>query len=285
MLSAFLRLLLLIAGGFILSQLIAAGIVLSAGGDLSSEGMAALSATAMKSILLASHLFTFIAPCFLFIYLNYKERKWQILHLDKPIDFSLLLICMLFVIVSYPAVTYSYTVNSWIPLADWMINQESSTTATLEKILEMKNINVFLFNVLLIAIIPGIGEELLFRGLIQDFIEKSSKNIHIAVWTAALAFSAFHLQFQGFLPRLLLGALMGYSFVFTRNLWVPIILHILNNMIPIVTLYFFGSDVAAIDPNDTQEIHWSAGLISLALGIGVALFLYKKTKLNEFTKT
>lgn len=283
MLSAFLRLVLLILGGFILAQVSAMLVLFATAGDFSSASVSNMNANTMKLVLLLSHLFTFIIPSLVFIYLSYKESKWQILRLSKGFLVSTLLLCIAFIMVSYPAVTYSYTVNSWIPLADWMVSQEVNTAATLEKILQMDSFGVFLFNLFLIAIIPAIGEEVIFRGLIMDFIEKSSKNIHLAIWLAALAFSLFHLQFQGFLPRLLLGALLGYSFYFSRSLWVPIILHFLNNAAPIVALYFFGNDLAAIDPAETTEIHWAAGLASLLLGLAVGFWIYKKTKPNELT--
>jgi membrane protease YdiL (CAAX protease family) len=270
-------------GGFILAQLAATIIILIAGGGLNAATVEGMDATTMKVILLLSHLLTFILPCSIFIFLNYKQEKWNILRLTKGFEMSTLLLCIMFVVISYPAVTYSYTVNSWIPLADWMISSEVNTSATLEKILKMENLGFFLFNIFLIAIVPAIGEELLFRGLIMDFIEKSTLNIHIAVWGSALAFSLFHFQFQGFLPRILLGALLGYSFYFTRSLWVPIILHFLNNAAPIIALYFFGNDLAAIDPTETAEIHWAAGLTSLVLGSLVGYFIYNKTKVNELS--
>ena len=159
-----------------------------------------------------------------------------------------------------------------------MVSQEQSTADTLEKVLTMNNTLDFLSVIMIIAIIPAIGEELLFRGLIMDFIEQSTLNGHIAVWGSAIIFSLFHLQFQGFLPRLLLGAVLGYAFLYSRNLWVPIILHLLNNAAPVVSLYFFKTDLAAIDPNDTPEIPWYAGLASVVLGVVVLYFIIQLIK-------
>jgi len=281
MLGSFLRLLVLIAGGIILAQVASLGIMMAAGLEIENPSLSTLSASTLRIILMTGHLLTFILPSLLFIYINYKEEKWKITRLDQTINLNVLLLCILFCLVSYPAVTYSYTINSYIPLADWMIGQENTTAATLEKILTMDHLGVFLFNLLLIAVIPAIGEELLFRGLIMDFIERSSKNAHLAVWLSAAAFSLFHLQFQGFLPRLLLGALLGYSFLFSRNLWVPIILHFLNNAAPVASLYFIDQELASIDPNDTPELHWSIGLASVLLGIAVGYFIYYKYRSDE----
>ncbi len=280
MLGAFLRLLVLIAGGIILAQITSFSFI-----ALTMEGgersLAGLNSMTLRWILLIGHIFTFIIPCILFVVLNYKEKKWDLLRLKKKVNFTLLALCFLFCVVSYPAVTYSYTINSYIPLADFMINQESTTAATLAKVLEMPSLPVFLLNLVIIAIVPALGEELLFRGLIMDFVEKSSKNGHLAVWISAAAFSFFHLQFQGFLPRMLLGALLGYSFLYTRNLWVPILLHFINNAIPIAALYFADLELAALDPNESQGIHWSVGLVSALMGIGLLYYIRNKVREHE----
>ncbi|WP_235296889.1 CPBP family intramembrane glutamic endopeptidase [Portibacter marinus] len=281
MLGAFLRLLVLLAGGIILAQLASLGIMMASGHEIENANLNGLSANTLRTILLTGHLLTFILPCLLFIYLNYKDDKWKITRLDQTVSLNLFLLCVLFCVVSYPAVTYSYTVNSYIPLAEWMIGQEQSTAATLEKILTMDSLGLFVFNIILIALIPAIGEELLFRGLIMDFLERSIKNAHWAVWISAAAFSLFHLQFQGFLPRLLLGALLGYSFLFTRSLWVPILLHFLNNAAPIASLYFINEDLASIDPSDTPELHWSVGMVSAILGILVGYYIYTRYRKHE----
>ncbi|MCK4638890.1 MAG: CPBP family intramembrane metalloprotease, partial [Bacteroidales bacterium] len=97
--------------------------------------------------------------------------------------------------------------------------------------------NGFLFNILMIAIIPGIGEEFLFRGVLLRLLKEWTKNIHWAVFISAVLFSAFHLQFYGFLPRLMLGILLGYMFVWTGSIWVPIFIHFINNAAAVIFVY------------------------------------------------
>jgi hypothetical protein len=107
--------------------------------------------------------------------------------------------------------------------------------------LVMNGIGDLIINLIIIAIIPAIGEELLFRGVLQRQINIWSKNGHLAVWIAAFVFSAIHLQFYGFLPRLILGALFGYFYLWSNNLWVPIIAHFINNASAVMISYYMGS--------------------------------------------
>lgn len=95
----------------------------------------------------------------------------------------------------------------------------------------------FLSAVLVIAILPAIGEELIFRGLLQNIVRRISGNYHVAVWVAAIIFSSIHMQFFGFLPRMLLGVLFGYLYVWSGNLLIPMLAHFLNNFISLVLLY------------------------------------------------
>jgi membrane protease YdiL (CAAX protease family) len=92
---------------------------------------------------------------------------------------------------------------------------------------------------LVIAVLPAIGEELVFRGLIQNELNKLTKNVHIAIWLSAILFSAFHLQFFGFLPRVLLGALFGYLYYWSGNLTMAILAHFTNNAVAIMSLYYY----------------------------------------------
>ncbi len=285
--EALLKFVLITFGGLILAQIITLGIAYAFGYDL--EKIKALGgnflseapSTLIKLSLLSSHIFTFIIPGLLFAFLWYKKEIWSALHLNKKVDLRNLGICILLLIIAYPAVSYSYTVNSWIPLPEWMHTQEANTMETMKKILEMNNLPGFLFSLLLVSIIPGIGEELIFRGILQKLIEKGTGKGHLAVWIASILFSSFHLQFEGFLPRMLLGLILGYSFYYTRNLWIPIILHMLNNAIPIISLYFAGDDLATLDPSESEGVAWYLGIGSLIFAIAIVNYLDKKSVRDE----
>ena len=92
-------------------------------------------------------------------------------------------------------------------------------------------------NIVVMAIAPAVCEELLFRGVIQNQLEKWFKNAHVAVWVAAIIFSAIHFQFYGFFPRMILGAALGYLLVYGKSLWLPIVAHALNNFMAVVVAW------------------------------------------------
>src|SRR5690606_9694418 len=120
-------------------------------------------------------------------------------------------------------------------------------------------------NLLMIAIIPAIGEELLFRGGIQNIFYKWFKNPHIAIWAAAILFSAIHVQFYGFIPRMLLWALFGYLLVWGKSIWYPIIGHFINNGSAVVTAFIYQQQGKSIDELDKGDTFPMAGYIFSAI--------------------
>ena len=102
----------------------------------------------------------------------------------------------------------------------------------------LKTIGGFIVNLLMIGVVAAVGEELVFRGILVRLFREWTGNIHLAVFIPAFLFSALHLQFFGFLPRLLLGVFLGYLFVWTGSLRVPIIIHFINNAFAVIFSFF-----------------------------------------------
>ena len=108
----------------------------------------------------------------------------------------------------------------------WMRQQEEVAAAVTEQMLQIKSFPHFLAVILGIGVLTGMGEEMIFRGVLQQTVQGESRRAHFAVWSCAFLFSAIHLQFYGFFPRLLLGAFFGYLLVWSHNLWLPIFGHL-----------------------------------------------------------
>ncbi|MEO9965584.1 MAG: CPBP family intramembrane glutamic endopeptidase [Reichenbachiella sp.] len=144
-----------------------------------------------------------------------------------------------------------------------------------EYLTNFKSPAYFICVLLVVAVVPAIGEELLFRGLIQKYLEGKWRNPHMAIWVTAVFFSAFHLQFYGFVPRLALGAFFGYLFYFSRNLWYASLAHFINNGFTLLMIYLFQLEVIKYDIETTESIsHWTA--LAFAI-IGAILFvLFRK---------
>lgn len=134
--------------------------------------------------------------------------------------------------------------------------------------------------ILVIGVLPAIGEELAFRGLIQTELWRGTNNIHIAVWASAFVFSAIHMQFFGFVPRLMLGALFGYLYYWSGNLIVPIVAHFVNNTFGIVLIYLSNIKVIGMDVRETDSAPWAWVLPAFVVA---AILLYQLR--NLYLKT
>lgn len=192
--------------------------------------------------LLFSHLTMFILPSIIYGIYVFKKDFFKGFLWNKSID-AKLLFAIAFLIAAYPLVGFAHEINSWIPLTEGMRSDESRIADIIQKIiLDGGHFTLFL-NVLLIAVMPAIGEELVFRGILQQNLEKLMRNPHIAIWISSLLFSAIHFQFEGFLARTVLGAILGYSYYLTRNFWIPVLLHFFNNLLPLIALRVFNHDM------------------------------------------
>jgi uncharacterized protein len=129
--------------------------------------------------------------------------------------------------------------------------------------------------VVVIAVLPSIGEELVFRGLLQNEMYKAVKSPHTAIWISAILFSAFHMQFFGFVPRMLLGALFGYLYYWSGNLTLAIIGHFVNNGLLVIALYFYQQGAFDFDLESKEAAPASVVVVSTLLTLGLLYYLYK----------
>ncbi len=138
----------------------------------------------------------------------------------------------------------------------------------------------FIMAFLTIAVLAGIGEELLFRGLIQRKLMLATKNPHVAIWLTAIVFSAIHFQFYGFLPRMLLGAVLGYFYYWSGNIWVPIAGHIFNNGLALVMVHLVKIKAVSPDIEKLDKIPLSYTVTSFIVFLGL-MFLIQNRAAKE----
>ena len=131
-----------------------------------------------------------------------------------------------------------------------------------------------------VAVVPAVGEEVLFRGILQRNLTRWTGNVHAGIWLAAILFSAIHVQFLGFVPRMLLGALFGYLYVWAGNIWIPILAHFVNNGFTILMVYLYQRKVVPVDIESNESVPLAAALVSA--GVTVGLLTYFK-RLNQPT--
>lgn len=122
------------------------------------------------------------------------------------------------------------------PIEDWMRAQEDSAEKLTLVLLSDNRFLTLLANLVVVAVTAAIAEEFFFRGAVQRIMERWTVNPHLVIWITAILFSAIHLQFYGFIPRLLIGAYLGYLLYWSGNIWVPVFAHFLNNAIAVIGL-------------------------------------------------
>ena len=127
---------------------------------------------------------------------------------------------------------------TWLSgVENWMKTMEEMAEQAMELMLRTDSLDDLLINILIVAALAALSEEFLFRGVLFRWLRDSVSNHHWVVWIIAILFSAIHLQFYGFIPRLLLGAYLGYLLIWTGSLWAPILAHFVNNLMGVL-LYF-----------------------------------------------
>ena len=133
-------------------------------------------------------------------------------------------------------------------------------------------------NIVVIGVIAGIGEELIFRGIVLRKLLKGCKNAHAAVWISAAIFSAIHFQFYGFLPRMMLGALFGYLYVWTGNIRVPIAAHIFNNTLAVILYHLIHKGIISPEFEKMESIPLLGVVVSTLVFAGLLYTFFKQQK-------
>lgn len=127
-------------------------------------------------------------------------------------------------------------------LEQWMRRQEDQMALLTKELVMITRFDLLLLNLLVMAVIPAIVEEIYFRGVLQHIMVRMFRNGHVAIWVTAIIFSAIHVQFYGFFPRLLLGLFFGYAYVWSRSIWVPIFGHFVNNATVTVLAFLYARE-------------------------------------------
>ena len=239
----------------------------------------------MKYLQIIQAVGIFILPPLLAGYLFEKNiLGW--LGMKKNPGVLIFFIVILIMLFSIPFISWMVSVNESMKLPSfmagieqWMHEAEDQASQLTTAFLNVSSASGFLVNILMIVILPAVGEELLFRGLLQRLFADWFRNAHVAIFITAFIFGAVHLQFYGLLPRVLLGVIFGYLYYWTGSLWVPVFAHFLNN--GAVVIAAFLSNLGIIRPDyeplgGTDNFFLIAG--SLLVTVGLLVFVYGKYK-------
>jgi len=270
-------------GVLIVGNLIGMGIVTALYGLKTLLALGSVTVTAPHFVpalwivqILGTTLPIFIAPV-MFARLVANDLQGYI----KPgFRFPWLLLVVIFALMflSNPLIELLSNINQKMvlpPWLKWMRDSEDSAQKVMEAILKMDNIWDVIADVLMIGLLTAIVEEFMFRGVIQTIFIRWTKNTHAAVWITAILFSAFHMEFFGFLPRLMLGVFFGYFVAWSGSIWTGVWAHFINNSTVVVVTYLFQKKIINGDPNEQHMFNYIGYAISFVTVV-VLLFIYKR---------
>jgi membrane protease YdiL (CAAX protease family) len=227
-----------------------------------------------------SHLCAFtLAP--LALLLSFGQGWGPYLNPVKNTPPGLLLLSALLILVIMPANSWIIDLNTKMHLPSFLAGFESWAKAkeeALKKLTEyltrFNSPGDFLLGLLIFGLIPAIGEELVFRGVVQRQLIRWFGNPHVGIWVTALIFGAIHLQFYGMLPRTLLGALLGYLYWWSGNIWVPILGHFMNNGFTVLLMFLLQIKVVNFDLDTTDAMPLPSILFSVLASAALLYYLH-----------
>lgn len=207
-----------------------------------STGESMFDATSLRITQLIASICMFLLPAIGGAYL-FSHDVYYYLSIQNMPSTKILVIVLISMLLIIPIVGVTSIINQQMelpsflaPIETWMREQEDMMEKFTKLLLEGKGIDTLFANLLVIAVVAGVTEEFMFRGTVQRILEKKLTNHHVIIWTAAFLFSAFHFQFYGLIPRMLLGAYFGYLLYWSKNIWIPVIAHFFNNMCGVLTM-------------------------------------------------
>lgn len=235
---------------------------------------------------------TFLLPS-LFLQ-NLEKHQYQYFE-AKPRRISLyLFLTLLFLLVANPIMEYIsiWNQNMSFPealkgLENWMFEKEQQSADLIKQVIMTSSLSRLALNLFVMAVVPAIVEEFYFRGSLQGITMRMFGNPHVAIWVTAIVFSAIHLQFYGFFPRMILGLIFGYSYYWTKNIWIAVFGHFVNNASVTIIAYYLHSQGKSFEEIQKMESYSSIYyILSIVLTLAVGYYFYQVShKSDEYKQS
>jgi len=225
----------------------------------------------------------FIVPPFVLAWL-FHGKIAEYLYLKRNATSASIFLVAVLVIFALPLINFIGEWNTRMEFPEflaglerWMKNAEDNAAELTEAFLKVEGTSGLLLNLFMIAVLPAIGEELLFRGVIQRIFTNWTRSHHWGIWISAILFSALHIQFYGFVPRMLLGVLFGYLLVWSGSMWLPVAAHFFNNAFAVVAMYLTDKNIinTGLEEIGATSDSYYAAILSLVL-VFLLMFLIKR---------
>lgn len=233
----------------------------------------------LKLMQLFSAVGLFILPILIYSYLTGFDLNFRNVRRQ-----NILLVFAIMLLIP-PFISLLLEWNMQIQVPNFFRYFDRDTEELVKAFLKMDNIWDLLYTLLVVAVIPALGEELFFRGYLQKKIGVFLKNSHLSIIITSFLFSAIHLHFHGLIPRFVLGMLLGYLFLWSRSLWVPILAHFINNALAIIFAYpLFRLESGSYSLFSEEKVDPKIALISL-ISVLLLLFLFHKNAKKKVLKS
>jgi CAAX protease family protein len=236
----------------------------------------------LRYVMISQEIALFVIPALIILTLNKPRGSFGLEELKRPQLNDLALVIILAFCI-FPLTSFTGQLNSGLLLPDWlsgvqewMEEKEDNANNMIETLIVSNSLGVLILNLFMIAVLPALGEELIFRGVLQKIAYRLFKSGHLAVWVVAFLFSALHFQFFGFIPRFILGLFFGYLFLWGGTLWLPVLAHFVNNAVPVIGVYIKGWDTM----KSIQDICFWKQLIGLTIPLVISLLIMQYFKNN-----
>lgn len=291
---------LLILGGYVLAalflfQFIAYGLIMLIFGYSIDDSLAMLmnpfgtdeSKLPLMIMQAITSVGAFIVVPFLFIrYSLHLDIKSFIKLPEQGLRPALMAVVILFCFMVANSVVIEWNQNIDMPeifsdFESWAQGKESQLEKLTKYLTTFDGLQEYLIALVVIALIPAVGEELLFRGLIQNLFGKAFNNPHVAIWISAVIFGVFHLQFYGVVPRIFLGALFGYLYYWSGYLSLAMIGHFINNALTLTLLYFSQIKFINYDPTGTEPSPPLYVVVIFFVAGAILLYLFRNLFANR----
>ena len=226
--------------------------------------------SASKVLQAVSSISLFGVPALVFGYLS-DAAPLQYLGFKKPIPPVFWILSIVLILASFPMAGWMAALNQQMHLPKSMASLEKAIRDTEEQsntllrgFLQMKSMGDLVAMIFILAVIPALTEELFFRGVIQRLFIQITRRPWAGIVITAFIFSAIHGQFLGFIPRFVLGALLGALYWYSGSLWPGILAHFINNALQVTVAYYYPKFIE-------NEPDFSVGIVVISCFIVVAL--------------
>ncbi|HAN49656.1 MAG TPA: CPBP family intramembrane metalloprotease domain-containing protein [Amoebophilaceae bacterium] len=274
----------LVALGAFVGQLVTSMLYLSSARGVEEIMCTALSKQPLLVLQATTATSAFIVAPLLYLRIFTKQGIRELFRWRQPYTAPMLVtlgLVLAFMVVDTWFIQWNMalTLPTWLRKFEvWAQEKEAALQRITVLLTTFRSLPELGVGILVIGVIPAVGEELLFRGLVQNIFHQLTTNVHLAIGISAFVFSAIHLQFYGFVPRFLLGMLFGYIYWWTKDLFFPIAAHLFNNTFTLLMLFLHQQDIIVQDISTLQAPPGPVLIFFVTVVIALASLLQQQGK-------